>query len=122
MPHPSHSSIQNTTQFEQLSDSFELQHCDVTCTWYRFVEEYADYTVKSKLVYLAINLDKTQYPKPLEVLNLLLPVKCCQTSSVLNYLASAHPGKQVERFSSRDVLTGHLITHSVSMITNMTVS
>ena len=30
MPHPSHSSIQNTAQFKQLSVSVELQHCDVT--------------------------------------------------------------------------------------------
>ena len=59
-----------------------------------------DSTVKSKLMNVAINLDKTLYPTPIEVLNSLLPVKCFQTWSVLNFLASAHPGKQVECLSS----------------------
>ena len=69
-----------------------------------------DFTVKSKLMNVAINLDKTQYPTPIEVLNSLLPVKCSQTWSVLTFLASAHPGKQVERLSSGGVLTGYSIT------------
>jgi len=29
------------------------------------VEEHVDSTIKSKLMYLAINLDKTQYPTPI---------------------------------------------------------
>ena len=51
----------------------------------------------------------------------MLPVKYSQTWSVLTYLASAYPGKQVERLSTGSALTGHSITHSVSVITNMTV-
>jgi hypothetical protein len=73
-------------------------------------------------MYVAINLDKTQYPTPTEVLHLLLPVKCSETWSVLTYLASAHPGKQVECLSSGGVLTGHSIKRSVSVITNMTAN
>jgi len=69
-----------------------------------------DFTVKSKLMNVAINLNKTQYSTPTEVLNSLLPVKCSQTWSVLNFLASAHPGKQVERLSSGGVVTGYSIT------------
>ena len=69
-----------------------------------------DYTVKSKLMDVAINLDKTQYPTPPEEVNLLLTDKFSQTWSVLNFLASAHPGKQVERLSSGGALTGYSIT------------
>ena len=69
-----------------------------------------DSTVKSKLMNVAINLDKTQYSTPIEGLNSLLPVKCSQTWSVLTYLASDYSGKQVERLSSGGVLTGYSIT------------
>jgi len=62
----------------------------------KIVEEHGDFTVKSKLTNVAINLDKTQYPTPTEVLDLLLPVKCSHTWSVLTFLASAYTGKQVE--------------------------
>jgi hypothetical protein len=86
------------------------------------VEEHVDSTVKSNLMNLGISLDKTQYPTPTDVLNSLLPVKCPQTWSVLTFLASAYPGKQVECLSSGGVLTGHSITCSVSMIINITVS
>jgi len=58
---------------------------------------------------VAINLDKTQYPTPIEVLNLLLRVKCSQTWSVLTFHASAYPGKQVEHLSNAGVLTGHSV-------------
>jgi len=47
---------------------------------------------------VAINLEKTQYPTPIEVLNSLLWVKCPQAWSVLTLSAPAYPGKQVERF------------------------
>ena len=56
------------------------------------------------------------------ILNSMLPVKCSQTWSVLTYLESPYPSKQVEFLSSGSALTGHFITHSVSVITNMTVS
>ena len=137
MSHPSHSSTQNTTQFKQLSVSVEFQHCDVTS--HSLVESCRgcggtcglhcqvkinvcgmDCTVKSKSLYVANSLDKTQYLTTIAVLNTLLPVKCSQTWSVLNFLASTHPGKQVECLSSGGVLTGHSITRSVSVITNMT--
>jgi len=36
------------------------------------VEEHGDSTVKSKLMNVAMNLDKTQFPKPTEVLDSLL--------------------------------------------------
>jgi len=85
------------------------------------VEEHVDSTIKPKLMDVAINLDKTQYPTTIEVLNLLPPVKYSQTWSVLKFLASAHPGKQVECLSSGGVLTGYSITRNVSVITNMTV-
>ena len=78
--------------------------------------------VMSKSIYLAISLHNTQYPTTIEVLNTLLPVNCSQTWSVMNFLVSAYPGKQVERPSSGGVLTGHSITCSVSVNTNMTVS
>jgi len=93
-----------------------------SCSWYKFVEEHADSTIKSKLLYLEINLNKTQYPTPMDVLNLLLPVKCSQTGSVLIYLASAHPGNQVDTSAREGALAGHSITCNVSMITNMTFS
>jgi hypothetical protein len=79
-----------------------------------------DCTVKSKSMYVAINRDKTQYLTTIEVLNTLLPVKCSQTWSVLNFLASPHPGKQVECLSNGGVLTRQSITRSISVITNMT--
>jgi hypothetical protein len=123
MPHPSHSSIQNTTQFKQFSVSVELQHCDMTsCSWYKFVEEYADSIIKSKLMYLGIHLEKTHYPTQIAVLNLLLPVKCSLTGSVLIYLYSAHPGNQVDTSAREGALAGHSITCNISMITNMTFS
>jgi len=40
---------------------------------------------------------------------------------LVKFLVSPHPGKQVQRLSSGGVLTGHSITRSVSVITNMTV-
>ena len=69
-----------------------------------------DYTIKSKLMDVAINFDKTQYPTPTEEVNSLLTVKYSQTWSVLSFLLSAHPGKQVERLSSGGALTGYSIT------------
>jgi len=138
MSHPSHSSTQNTTQFKQLSVSVELQHCDVTshslvescrgcrgtCGLHCQVKIIVcgmDCTVKSKLMYVAINRDKPQYPTPIELLNPLLTVPCPQMWSVLNLLACPHPSKQAEHFPSRGAITGHSITCSVSVITNMTV-
>jgi hypothetical protein len=53
------------------------------------VEEHVDSTVKSKLMNVAIIGDKTQYPTQIEALNLLLPIKCSLTWTVLTYLASA---------------------------------
>jgi hypothetical protein len=85
------------------------------------VEVHVDSTVKSKLMNVAITQDKTQYPTPIEVLKSLLPVKCSQTWSVLNFLKSSHPGRQIERLLSVGVLTGYSVTRSVSAITNMTV-
>ena len=69
-----------------------------------------DFTVKSILMDVAISLDKRRYPTTIEVLNSLLPVKCSQAWSVLSFLASAYPGKQVECLSSGGVLTGYSIT------------
>jgi hypothetical protein len=69
-----------------------------------------DSIVKSKLMNVATDLDKTQYPTQIELLNSLLPIKCSQAWSVLSFLASAHPDKQVERLSSGVVLTGCSIT------------
>ena len=40
----------------------------------------------------------------------------------IELIASAYSGKQVERLSTVGVLTGHSITHSASVITNVTVS
>ena len=40
----------------------------------------------------------------------------------IDLIASAYPGKQVERLSNRGAITGHSVTCSVSVITNMTVS
>jgi hypothetical protein len=74
------------------------------------VEENVDSIVKSKLMSVATDLDKTQYPTKIEVLNSLLPIKCSQTWSVLSFLAPAHPDKQVECLSSGGVLTGYSIT------------
>jgi hypothetical protein len=74
------------------------------------VEEHVDSTIKSKLMNVAINREKTQYPTQIEVLNSLLPIKCSLTWTVLTYLASAHPSTQVERFSSAGALIGHSIT------------
>jgi hypothetical protein len=71
-----------------------------------------DSTVKSILMYLAINLHKTQYPTPIYVLNLLLPVTCSQTWSVLTFLASAHPGKQVKHFQVEGPLQD-IVSHEV---------
>jgi hypothetical protein len=105
----------------QLNFSFSNLHPVAWQKVAEVVEEHVDSTIKSKLMNVAINCDKTQYPTPIEGLNSLLPVKCSQTWSVLTYLASPHPVKQVERLSSGGVLTGHSITCSVSVITNMTV-
>ena len=69
-----------------------------------------DFTVKLKLMNVAISLDKTQYPTPIEVLNSLLPVKCSQIWFVLTYFASDYSGKQVEGLSSGGVLRGCSIT------------
>ena len=40
----------------------------------------------------------------------------------IDLIASAYPGKQVERLSTGGAITGHSITCSVSVITNITVS
>jgi len=85
------------------------------------VQEHGDSTVKSKLMNVAINPDKTQYPTATEVLDLLLPVKCSHTWSVLTFLASAYPGKQVECLSSGGVLIGYSVTRNGSVVTNMAV-
>jgi hypothetical protein len=48
-----------------------LQHF----VWYKvaeFVEEHVNSTIKTKLMNVAVNPDKTQYPTPIEVLNLLI--------------------------------------------------
>ena len=39
----------------------------------------------------------------------------------IDLIASTYPGKQLARLSTGSVLTGHSITHSVSVNTNMTV-
>jgi hypothetical protein len=74
------------------------------------VEEHVDFTVKSILMDVAISLDKKQYPTTIEVLNSLLQVKFSQAWSVVSFLASTYPGKQVERLSSGGALTGYSIT------------